>query len=233
MNKIRSNSCSLDEPDVIVRRFINRFFIEKCHVPTINDIATGVQVSSSEVASSLHRLRDEHRLLLYPDTDDIWVAHPFSAIASNYWIEAEERGWWGNCGFCSLGVAAMLKRDVVIRTRLGGEGTPAKINIISGLIEPLNYRLHVPLPIARWHENVIYTCGNVHVFRSDDAVKSWCERHNVPHGQTLSLRSAWNLAQRWYGNYLEQDWVPASNESLGEMLRSCDLDDPFWHLPIE
>lgn len=217
--------------DIRNRYWINRYFVEAGHSPTIEDLSARQECAPEEIRRSLRRLHDDHRLLLYPDTNDVWVAHPFSATASNYWVESGARGWWANCGFCSLGIAAMLGRDTTIHSRLGAERTPVRIRTHGKLIEPVRYRLHIPLAIACWHDNLSYTCGNAHFFDSTTAIDHWCVRHRVKRGQALPIGNAWNMALKWYGDYLDPDWQPRTNAETNLLLQGCGLEGSFWRLP--
>ena len=218
--------------DIRTRFLINRFFVDQGHAPTTDDLAAMQLCSSGKISTSLRRLQDDHRLVLFPGTQDIWIAHPFTTIPSNYWIDTGHRGWWGNCGFCALGIAAMLGENVSIHTHSGAEYSPIHIDICNGSIEPRAYQLHIPLPIARWHDNIVYTCGNVHYFVSRADIPSWCKRHHVEHGQVVAIGNAWTLAQAWYGDYLDHNWRPRGNAETNVLLKKCGLDDSFWHLPV-
>ena len=213
--------------DVRTRALINRFFVDHGHAPHAADLVQHLGCSEADVQSSFQRLSENHLLVLYPNSDNIWVAHPFSAIQTNYWVQAGERGWWGNCGFCSLGIAAMLRDSVTIKTCAGCEGDPLVIEIENGEISSKGC-LHVPLPISKWHDNIIYTCGNVHYFHSDQEVSGWCARHRVERGRTLDLADAWRLAKAWYGDYLNPQWKPRTDAELQHLLDKCNLRGEFW-----
>jgi hypothetical protein len=44
---------------------------------------------------------------------------------TSFWVSADDgRGWWANCAWCALGVAAALRRDVTVSARDGAEGDP-------------------------------------------------------------------------------------------------------------
>ena len=141
---------ALTQFDIRTRYLINLFFVEHGHPPTVRDLAQQHGCTENEVGAALGRLVKDRKLVLYPGTTDIWIAHPFTAIPSNYWVEAGKHGWWGNCGFCSLGISAMLKQDVRIHTRLGAER-----EVISGrghsvqrTGEPFNERLQAFIDAA-------------------------------------------------------------------------------------
>ncbi|CAF4193755.1 unnamed protein product, partial [Rotaria sordida] len=48
---------------------------------------------------------------------------------TNFWVESAKGQWWGNCAWCSLGIAAIINEDVTITTTLGGESKQIKFAI--------------------------------------------------------------------------------------------------------
>ncbi len=43
-------------------------------------------------------------------------------LPTRHWVSTPQRGWWANCAWCSLAIAAALRTDVQISTGDGGEG---------------------------------------------------------------------------------------------------------------
>ena len=84
-----------------------------------------------------------------------------------------------------------------------------------------------------WHDNIIYTCSNVHYFRSEDDIDSWCRRHAIPRGEALTLEKAWELARGWYGNYLSENWQPRDAAQTNALLSGCGFRSEFWRLPVK
>ncbi len=87
-------------------------------------------------------------------------------------IHAKTRGllsggkrWWGCCAWCSFGIAAILKEDVVITTSFGAHGEKADIAITDGEVEDEQLLVHFPVPMKDAWVNVIYTCSTMLVFQ--------------------------------------------------------------------
>jgi len=168
--------------------------------------------------------------VLHPGRFDIWVAHPFSLAPTPFWVTSARGSWWGNCGWCSLGIAAMLNEDTRIVTRLGAQDEPLELTVRDGQVAASDVVLHIALPVAKWWDNVIYTCGTILFFRSEDAVDAWCRSRNIPRGQTLTLDQAWNLAKAWYSDYLSPTWRRRSAAEAQVIFDDLGLTGPFWAL---
>lgn len=105
-------------------------FVERGHAPGVDEIAADLGASREEVTASLRRLDANHGLMLHPPPSlEVWVAHPFSAMPTLFWVRGAERGWWGACIWCAMGIAALLGEPVTIHTTAGGEGEPLAIRV--------------------------------------------------------------------------------------------------------
>ena len=62
----------------------------------------------ARVVASLAQLADQHRLVLLPDTDMVWMAHPFSAIATDFVVYAAGQQWYANCVWDGLSILGMV-----------------------------------------------------------------------------------------------------------------------------
>jgi hypothetical protein len=76
--------------------------------PSPAEIASGLGIAESAVRSALHALAGEHRLALVPATDSVWMAHPFSAVASDFVVGIGDRRWYANCAWDGLSILALL-----------------------------------------------------------------------------------------------------------------------------
>src|SRR5215216_830187 len=118
----------------ILHYTVIKFIVDKGYGPEINELAELLGASEDEVAGALERLQEDHGLVLHPDGSKIWVAHPFSLAPTNFLVRCGDREWWGNCAWCSLGVAALLDRDVTITTALGANDKQVDVHIKDGRV---------------------------------------------------------------------------------------------------
>ena len=117
-------------------------------------------------------------------------------------MTSKKGAWWGNCAWCSLGIAAILQEDVQISTLIGGENKQVTIQIIEGELQEKNYYVHFPIPMINAWDNVIYTCSNMLLFEEKTQVEDWSKKHNIPLGDVQPIDKIWAFAKKWYGNHL-------------------------------
>lgn len=70
-------------------------------------LSKGMGWSPNEVRAALEALQREHRLALTGD-GAIWMAHPFSGVATGYRAVIGDRWWHANCAWDSLAILALL-----------------------------------------------------------------------------------------------------------------------------
>ena len=65
------------------------------------------------------------------------------------------------------------------------------------------------------------------LFRDEEHVR---RSYDVP-GAIFSVAQLWSLAQRWYGDRLDPDWMPHSRARNQADLAAVGLRGTFWQLP--
>ena len=79
-----------------VRVFVYRHFVSACRAPTTADTALAFKRSSREIRGVFNALAEKHVLVLLPDSGEIWMAMPFSAIPTAFRVIRGESTWWAN-----------------------------------------------------------------------------------------------------------------------------------------
>jgi hypothetical protein len=108
--------------DQDLRGLLARMIAKRGHAPAMAELAEAAGLSEAQTEAALRRLHEAHALLLHPHRCAPWVVHPFALSAGSCWVDTAERGYWANCLYCGLGIAAATRSDTRITTRLGGEG---------------------------------------------------------------------------------------------------------------
>lgn len=210
---------------------ILRHLVERGYAPRRAWLGERFGVSDAVMRDSLRRLAEYHGVVLHPHEEEVWVAHPFATAATPFVVRRGEQRWWGNCAWCSLGIAALLGGEgVVIETRLGGDGEVVRIEVEGGRVKQEEWWVHFPVPMRRAWENVVWTCSMMLVFESESAVDAWCERHGVARGSVEPIGRIYEMAQVWYGRHLNEDWRKWTVEEAGEIFRRFGLVGPVWEL---
>lgn len=65
------------------------------------------------------------------------------------------------------------------------------------------------------------------LFRSEEHLERWSD----PRGATLSLDTAWRLAQAWFGVYRGlPEWRRRTADEIRALFTSLELTGDFWRL---
>ncbi len=218
----------LEEIDDRVRGSLTRRIADLGHAPSNQELAAEMGIKLDHLEASLQRLHEAHALLLHPGTRRPWVVHPFALSAGSCWVETQRRGYWANCLYCGLGMVAALKSDAVITTRLGGESDTVRYVVEGGVPRESSDLFHLSTPVAGWWDNVIFACASFLPFRTETDIDSWCARHALPKGATMTMPALWRFASDWYGNYLEPGWRKRTAKEAQELFRRHNLSENFW-----
>ena len=210
--------------------WIIKGIIDNGFAPSIEDLSKTLKGSADDIKNGLIRLQEYHGVVLHPNEVKIWAIHPFSLAPTNFYVRTATGEWWGNCAWCSLGVAALLREDVTITTTIGAETEQIDINIINGELQEKNYLIHFPIPMEHAWDNVIYTCSNMLVFENENQIDQWTKKHNLPKGDVQPIENIWNFSKKWYGNHLDPDWTKWTIEEAKEIFREFGLLGRTWKL---
>ena len=109
-------STNISSKDQKVRLSIYEHIVETGLAPTNDNLADCLGVSREELVSSLVRLTSNRALVLFPDTNEIWMAHPFSAVPTPYPVRTNRMTYYANCAWDALGIPALLQVDSLTET---------------------------------------------------------------------------------------------------------------------
>lgn len=187
--------------------------------------------SEAEVRRELAELHAAHLIVLAPDGDAIRMAHPFSAAPMGFVVRAADARWWGGCTWDSFGIGAALGRDVRIETTcpmcladIAFDGGPRHAP------EP-GPVARIPLPAARWWDDVVWTCTRIRTYCSQDHAEAHSTEAGEEIGQVVPIERLWRLAGPWYGDRLSSDYEPRQRDVSQALLSEVGLTGEFWRLP--
>ncbi len=126
-------------------------------IPARLDVARLIGIEERDVASSYERLADSHVLVLDPTTREVWMAMPFSAVATAFVVAARDRQWWANCAWDAMGISAALQCDVRVETTCADCREPMTVTIANGELMPAHGVAHFAVPAAEWWNDIGFT----------------------------------------------------------------------------
>lgn len=217
--------------NALLHYIIIKFIIETGYAPDVNKLAELLNITETKIETGLLQLQDYHGVVLHPNSSKIWVIHPFSSAPTNFIVKTVDKMWWGNCAWCSLGIAALVKQDITIHTRSGADGDIMTIEIKAGKLLSTDAYVHFPVQMKHAWDNVIYTCSVMLAFTSKMEIETWCTQHNIQKGDIQPITKVWEFAKVWYGNHLNSDWKKWTNEEAGAIFERFDLGGNIWNIP--
>jgi hypothetical protein len=206
-----------------------RSVIETGDAPNLASLAALAGRSEKETEGGLRELQEMHGVNLIPNSTNVWILHPISLVPTAFWVTSDERGWWANCAWCALGIAAALNRDVTITTS-DAEGKALEFKVEDGRCSRSDLMLHFPYSPARWRVNPYLSCGKILFFSTEAAIEGWCKHYGHPKGSILDIETSIKLANLWYGGFASPNWRQKSASNANAMFEQLGLDLSFWRV---
>ena len=145
-----------EEFDFRVRRYVYDVTLERGYPPALAETAVAFGVPIADVRGAFQRLAAGRVLVLQPDTGEILMANPFSAVPTPFVVEIEGYSCFGNCIWDSLGIAAMTGQDVRIKTACGDCGTAMEVTVANGGLQHTEGLVHFAIPALHWWDDIVY-----------------------------------------------------------------------------
>lgn len=144
------------ELDRLVRKYVYDTAIHRGSLPTMAETSTAIAIPLAEIQAAFQRLAEGHIFVLQPENGEILMANPFSAVPTPFLVELEAFTGFGNCIWDALGIAAMIKQDVRIKTACGDCGIAMELSIAGGQVHGDEGIIHFALPAVRWWEDIVF-----------------------------------------------------------------------------
>jgi len=138
-----------------VRAAVYAGFRDTGDAPTADALADTLGASRAEVVAALSALADEHGLVLQPDGESIWMAHPFSGIPTDFVVSIGRRRWFASCAWDGLSILGLFG-DGRLETHAPGTGDLLRFEVTSGVVRGEGV-IHFLVPAARFWDDIGYT----------------------------------------------------------------------------
>lgn len=216
-----------------LHEFIISSFLKNQRPPTVKEVAARFEKDVTTVRSGLRALADYHGAVLHPTSDEVWVAHPFSASPTTCVVSSGNRKWWGNCAWCSLGVMQLAGGNATLCTRTGAIGDEVSVTARDGQLLDTDFVIHFPVPMRHAWDSVIYTCSVQLLFRNEAEVDEWCASRGIAKGDVRPIQQIWDFATEWYGRHADADWTKWSLSEATDIFKRHNLTGPIWAIDDE
>jgi hypothetical protein len=117
----------------LVRAHVIQSLRDTSGAPSVAELSVMLGADQARVRQALHVLADEHRLALRPGTEQVWMAHPFSAAQTDFVVRIDDREWYANCVWDGLSILALFG-DGVLQTHSPATGDPLSYVVRDGCV---------------------------------------------------------------------------------------------------
>ncbi len=144
-------------PDQRIRREVYSHCLALGRPPTAAALASALGLSAAGVRAGLDRLAQAHVLVLQPESGEILMANPFSAVPTPFLAATPAFSAYANCIWDGLGVAAMTGQDTTIETACGDCGQALRVRLRGGALRDPGGLVHFALPARTWWDDIVFT----------------------------------------------------------------------------
>ena len=146
----------IEDRDVHVRAAVYDTAMSTGSPPAAVDLAAQLGIPLAEVRDSLERLAAGRALVLQPNSREVLMANPFSAVPTPFAVRAGGRLYFGNCIWDALGIPAMLHADGEVIASCGCCGEAMTLAVADQRLEPASGVVHFAIPAKRWWDDIVY-----------------------------------------------------------------------------
>jgi hypothetical protein len=139
-----------------VRRHVYDVAMHRGYPPLIAEISHDLNLPLEKVETALQRLATGRVLVRQPDTGEILMANPFSAVPTPFLVEVSGFSCYGNCIWDALGIPAMLQQDARIKTACGDCGLGLELRVVNSQVQGDPSLIHFAVPAHHWWDDIVF-----------------------------------------------------------------------------
>ena len=143
--------------DALLRQQIYTHTTERGKPPAIAEMSDATSAPQHRVRESLARLAAGRILVLQPESGEILMAPPFSAVPTPFLIATSRHACYANCAWDAIGVPIMLREPAHIVSSCGCCGVSLTLDVRPDRPPSAREVVHFAVPAARWWRDLVYT----------------------------------------------------------------------------
>ena len=140
-----------------IRAFVYHHFAETTYPPSADETASHFGLTPHESAEAYEELHRRHAFFLRPGTSDILMANPFSGVETRFKVYANDKTYFANCAWDSLGIPAALQVDAAIEASCAQTDDLIRLQIRDQQIQTSNALVHFLIPFRDWYDDLVFT----------------------------------------------------------------------------
>ena len=140
-----------------IRAFVYHHFAETTHPATVDEIASRFALTHAPAVWAYDELHRLHAFFLKPGTHDILMANPFSGVETPLKVHANDKTYFANCAWDSLGIPATLHVEAEVEAGCAQSGEPIRLNVVNQQVQDSDALVHFLLPFRDWYTDLTFT----------------------------------------------------------------------------
>jgi hypothetical protein len=140
-----------------IRAFVYRHFAETTRPPSVQETATKFSLWREDAASAYEGLHQRHAIFLKPGTHDILMANPFSSVETPFRVHANDKTYFANCAWDSLGISAAVHEDASIEAACAQSGESIYLTVTNQKVQDSGALVHFLVPFKDWYNDLPFT----------------------------------------------------------------------------
>jgi Alkylmercury lyase len=146
----------LSELDFRVRHAIYRTFAEG-GIPLSATLANTLGLPLDDIRHAYARLHEAHALVLDPQTSEVRMALPFSAVATPHRVICGDRSWFANCAWDAFAIPPLMQCKARVESACADCDMPMAYQIEGDDLRDAHGVVHFAVPAARWWDDIGFT----------------------------------------------------------------------------
>jgi hypothetical protein len=140
-----------------IRAFVYGHFAETTQPPLVDDTASRFALTHEQAASAYEELHRRHAFFLQPATHDILMANPFSSVETPFKVHANDKTYFANCAWDSLGIPAALHADAHIEATCAQSEEKLHLTVSNQQVQYSDVLVHFLIPFKNWYNDLTFT----------------------------------------------------------------------------
>ena len=140
-----------------IRAYIYQHFAETTRPPLVEETASHFGLIHEQAASAYEELQRRHAILLQQGTHSIRMAWPFSGVETPFKVRANDKTYFANCAWDSLGIPASLHTDAEIKAVCAQSGETIRITVTGQQVSESGALVHFLVPFQSWYDDLPFT----------------------------------------------------------------------------
>ena len=145
----------MDDFQRAVRAAVYAAFGDTTRPPTPDELSSALGAPRETIVAALRALADEHILVVMPDGETIWMAHPFSGVPTDVVAAVGAKRWFANCVWDGLSIIGLFG-DGRLETVSPATHNPLVFDVADGRGAGEGL-VHFLVPAARFWDDIHYT----------------------------------------------------------------------------